>query len=167
MKNLSVALAISAVLVSGCSSSPKSADPAAASSAKPSAAPTEAKSAEETQKLIDQARGLMGLPPEQSDPDVTEQRDEWIVMDSEDRELGVIREDNLGLALLRRFVTNLIPQTYHLEIDGAPAATFAQNFNPFTFKLTVDFSPDQTRSLDRRLGLAAAVLLSAVEGRQR
>ena len=92
-------------------------------------------------------------------------KDEWIVMDAEDREIGVIREDSLVLALVRRFLTNLIPQQYHLEIGGAMACTYKQNFNPFTMKMTVDFSADHTRSLDRRLGIAAGVLLCAIEGK--
>jgi hypothetical protein len=43
--------------------------------------------------------------------------------------------------------------------------TFRQNFNPFVKKLAVRFT-DGEHVLDRRLGLAAAVLLLAIEGRQ-
>ena len=94
-------------------------------------------------------------------------KDEWIFMDAEDKEIGFIREDSAILALLRRFVTNLIPQTFHAEIGPTQVCTFKQNFNPFVLKLTVDFSQDRSRVLDRRLGLAAGVLLCAIEGRQR
>ncbi len=93
-------------------------------------------------------------------------RDEWLVLDPEDREIGRIREDSLLLGLIRRFLTTLIPQSFEVEMDGAPVATFKQNFNPFVLKLTVDFSQDATRALDRRLGLAAGVLMCAIEGRQ-
>ena len=93
-------------------------------------------------------------------------RDEWLLLDSTDREVGLIREDSLGKALLRRFLTNLVPQSFEAEMAGRTVATFRQNFNPFVLKLTVDFTPDQARSLDRRLGLAAALLLCAIEGRQ-
>ena len=93
-------------------------------------------------------------------------KDEWLIMDAEDREIGVIREDNVALALVRRFLTALVPQTYHAEIGPTQVCTFKQNFNPFVLKLTVDFSQDRSRVLDRRLGLAAGVLLSAIEGRQ-
>lgn len=94
-------------------------------------------------------------------------KDEWIFMDAEDREIGFIREDHFLLALLRRLVTNLVPQKYEAEIDGSPACVYKQHFNPFVMKLDVDFSMDYTRSLDKRLGLAAGVLLCAIEGRQR
>jgi uncharacterized protein YxjI len=96
-------------------------------------------------------------------------RDEWVVMDAFDREIGLIQEDSTALALVRRFVdaaAMFLPQKYHVEIGGQPAATFQQNMNPFVKKLTIDFSADPQRRLDRRLGLAAAALLSAIEGRE-
>jgi len=93
-------------------------------------------------------------------------KDEWIFLDAHDREIGLIKEDSTALALVRRFLTNLIPQGFHGEINGMPVCTFKQNFNPFVMKITVDFSQDINRLLDRRLGLAAGVLLCAIEGRQ-
>lgn len=94
-------------------------------------------------------------------------RDEWIVMDAQDREIGSIHEDSTLKALLRRFLTNLIPQSFYIEMSGVQVCTLQQNFNPFVLKLTVDFTPDRANQLDRRLGIAAAILLSAIEGRQR
>ncbi len=35
-----------------------------------------------------------------------------------------------------------LPQKYHLDLGGSTACTFQQNFNPFLFKMTVDFAPD-------------------------
>ena len=97
-------------------------------------------------------------------------RDEWIVMDAGDREIGVLREDSTGLAVLRRVISielpNLIPQSYHAYIGETPVCTFKQNFNPFVPKLHVDFSADTSGIFDRRLGIAAGVLLVAVEGKQ-
>ncbi|MBI5094495.1 MAG: hypothetical protein HZB26_18930 [Candidatus Hydrogenedentes bacterium] len=93
-------------------------------------------------------------------------QDEWIILDPDDREIGSIREDSLLLALLRRFATGLIPQGFTVDVGGKTVATFKRLFNPFILKMTVDFSLDPARLLDRRLGLAGAILLSAVEGRQ-
>lgn len=95
-------------------------------------------------------------------------RDEWIVMDPMDQPIGAIREDSTAMALIRRFIpfANLIPQQYDGEIGGTPVCTFKQNFNPFVMKISLDFSADVNRLLDRRLGLAAAVLLCAIEGKQ-
>ncbi len=93
-------------------------------------------------------------------------RDEWILRNAADQEIGLVREDSMGLALLRRFLTNLVPQRFDIQAMGQKVATVRQNFNPFVLKLTVDFTPDPTGLLDRRLGLAAVLLLCAVEGRQ-
>jgi uncharacterized protein YxjI len=93
-------------------------------------------------------------------------RDEWNVLDATDQPIGQIQEDSLFLALLRRFLTNLIPQSYSVTLNEQELAEFKQNFNPFLLKLTLDFSPDPDGRLDRRLGIAAAILLCAIEGRQ-
>ncbi|MGE5551928.1 MAG: hypothetical protein ACM3ZC_15550 [Bacteroidota bacterium] len=90
-------------------------------------------------------------------------RDEWNILDADDRPIGVLKEDSL--AILRRFI-NLIPQEFHVEINGVQVCTLKQNFNPFTLRLAVDFTADRTNLFDRRLGLAAAVLLCAIEQRQ-
>lgn len=96
-------------------------------------------------------------------------RDEWVVMDPYDREIGTIVEDSTTLALVRRFIdaaSLFLPQKFHAEFAGGTVATFQQNINPFVRKLTVDFSMDPHGRFDRRLGLAAAALLSAIEGKQ-
>lgn len=94
-------------------------------------------------------------------------RDEWQMLDPEDRPFGTMLEDSQKMALLRRFLSNLVPQSFDLIVGGATVAEVKQQFNPFRFRLDVDFSLDPSRQLDRRFGLAAAVLLSMIEGRQR
>ncbi|MFD2334120.1 hypothetical protein ACFSR7_33135 [Cohnella sp. GCM10020058] len=93
-------------------------------------------------------------------------KDEWAILDPSEREIGLIKEDSAIFALLRRYLTNLIPQKFHVEMDGVPIALFKQDFNPFVGKLKLDFSHDTDNRLDRRLGLAAAVLLIVIEGQQ-
>ena len=93
-------------------------------------------------------------------------RDEWEVLDVNDNVRGVLVEDSMGLALLRRFLTNLVPQNYDMLFGETRVGDFKQNFNPFTYELNIDFSMDTAGQLDRRLGIAAGILLAAVEGRQ-
>jgi hypothetical protein len=93
-------------------------------------------------------------------------KDEWIIMDANEKEIGLIQEDSMMLALVRRFLTNLVPQSYEGTINGINVCRFKQNFNPFVTKITLDFSMDTDDLLDRRLGIAAAILLCAVEGKQ-
>lgn len=93
-------------------------------------------------------------------------KDEWIILDANDNQVGSIKEDNAGLALVRRFLTNLIPQSYDIDINGQVVAEYKQRFNPFIMKLELDFAKDTGHIFDRRLALAAGILLCAIEGRQ-
>jgi uncharacterized protein YxjI len=93
-------------------------------------------------------------------------RDEWEILDVSDNVVGKLFEDSMGLALLRRFLVNLIPQNYDITLGTDRVADLKQNFNPFSYQLNIDFSMDINHRLDRRLGLAAGILLAAVEGRQ-
>ena len=93
-------------------------------------------------------------------------QDEWVIMDANDQEIGLIKEDSTVLALIRRFLTNLIPQKYYGTVRGQQVCIFKQNFNPFVMKIRLDYSMDTRSLLDRRLGIAAAVLLCAIEGKQ-
>ena len=93
-------------------------------------------------------------------------RDEWIIMNASGQEIGTIQEDSMAMALLRRFLSNLIPQSFSGTVNGVTVLNFNRHFNPFVLRMDMDFSPDVQGLLDRRLGLAAGVLLSAIEGRQ-
>ncbi|RKG66427.1 hypothetical protein D7V80_19660 [Corallococcus sp. CA054B] len=93
-------------------------------------------------------------------------RDTWLILDADGQEVGKVEEDSMLLALVRRFLTNLIPQTFTGTLSGEQVFSFKQHFNPFIQKIDLDFSVDTQRRLDRRLGIAAAVLLCAIEGRQ-
>jgi len=93
-------------------------------------------------------------------------RDEWMVLDVRDQEVGLLQEDSMMLALVRRLLSNLVPQTFTGTMGGTPVLNFRQHFNPFVQRISLDFSMDRAGKLDRRLGIAAAVLLCAIEGRQ-
>ena len=93
-------------------------------------------------------------------------RDEWDILDVSDNVIGKLFEDSMGLALMRRFLSGLIPQNYDITIGTNRVADLKQAFNPFAYQLTLDFSMDISQRLDRRVGIAAAILLAAIEGRQ-
>lgn len=93
-------------------------------------------------------------------------RDQWEILDTSDEVVGTIEEDSMALALVRRLLSNLVPQGFTVELLGNTVATFQQRFNPFIAKIELDFSMDTAGELDRRLGIAAVVLLMAIEGRQ-
>ena len=96
-------------------------------------------------------------------------RDEWVFLNPGGQEVGLIQEDSTAMALVRRFLPlgPLIPQEYNGDLGGIPVCRFKRNFNPFVNKVTLDYSMDQQGLLDRRLGIAAAILLVAIEGKQK
>jgi uncharacterized protein YxjI len=94
-------------------------------------------------------------------------RDEWEVLDASDNVKGLLFEDSMGLALLRRFLLgSWLPQNYDITFGEVRVADLKQNFNLFRYELNLDFTMDAGHMLDRRLGIAAGILLAAVEGKQ-
>ena len=94
-------------------------------------------------------------------------RDEWEVLDANDTVIGKLFEDSVGMALLRRFLLgSWLPQNYDITVGDTRAADLKHRFNPFRYELDLDFRMDTAQRLDRRLGIAAAILLAAVEGKQ-
>lgn len=93
-------------------------------------------------------------------------RDSWEFLDENDQTIAVVEEDNLILSLIRRFLTNLIPQSYHVKQNGGVLITYKQNFNPFVLKIKVSIEADSRDVIDPRLALAGGILLAAIEGRQ-
>ena len=93
--------------------------------------------------------------------------DEWEVLDANDNLRGLLFEDSMGLALLRRLVLGAwLPQNYDITFGETRVADLRQNFNLFRYELNLDFTMDTGNLLDRRLGIAAGILLAAVEGKQ-
>lgn len=92
-------------------------------------------------------------------------KDEWFILDTADRKIGLITEDNAALALVRRFLCNLVPQSFNCQVGGEKVCVFKQHFNPFVMKMTVEFT-DQSDDY-RDLLMAAGILLCAIEGRQK
>ena len=94
-------------------------------------------------------------------------RDEWQVLDANDNQVGALFEDSISMALLRRLLLgSWLPQNYDITVDGSRVADLKQNFNLFRYELNLDFSMDAAQRLDRRLSIAAGILLAAVEGKQ-
>lgn len=94
-------------------------------------------------------------------------RDEWLILDEHGQEIGSIQEDSPMAAIGRRILGDLswlFPQKFEAKIGEQTVAYFRQRFNPIVEKIEIEFVPGT--DLDRRLGIAAAILLSAIEGRQ-
>jgi uncharacterized protein YxjI len=95
-------------------------------------------------------------------------RDEWEVLDAADQPIGMLFEDSVGQALLRRFLLgSFLPQNYDITIGDERVADLRQKYNLFSYQMILDFSMDTANKLDRRLGIAATILLAIIEGKQR
>ena len=94
-------------------------------------------------------------------------QDEWQILDPNDQPVGILHEDTLARSLLRRFLLgSLLPQDYDLLLGENRVADLRQRFNPFRYELDIDCTLDTAHRLDRRLAVAAGILLATVEGRQ-
>jgi hypothetical protein len=94
-------------------------------------------------------------------------RDTWEILGPIDQIIGIIREDSAGRALLRRFLLgSLLPQRYDIVQPAEHViGHYHQRFHLFRYELDLVFSAD-TPVLDRRIGLAAGILLAIIEGKQ-
>jgi hypothetical protein len=94
-------------------------------------------------------------------------RDEWEILDAAERPLGLLQEDSAFQALLRRLLLgSLLPQNYDAWSGTQRLADIRQRFNLIRYELELDFSMDPSQRLDRRLGVAAGLLLGTIEGKQ-
>lgn len=83
-------------------------------------------------------------------------RDEWHILDNSDQQIGTIIEDSMALAMVRRFLSNLVPQSFTVDIHRQTVMELRQHFNPFVAKIDIDMSHDQQGMLDRRLGVGVS-----------
>lgn len=94
-------------------------------------------------------------------------QDEWEVLDAQDQPIGALREDSMLQAMLRRLLLgSLLPQNYDLLFGQARVADLKQRFNFFRYEMDIDCSMDTARQLDRRMAIAAGILLAIIEGKQ-
>ena len=98
-------------------------------------------------------------------------RSTWRVLGPDDEELAVVKERSASVAFLRRALdllpyTDLVPVIFHFTIDAGD-----DHLGDFTRavgvrdKYTLDLSGDPERRIDRRLAVALAVALDALQSR--
>lgn len=92
-------------------------------------------------------------------------RDRWDLLNSEEQETGRIEETHMLGALFSR-LSPLIPQSYQVSSTSGTVAEIRQHFNPFILKYTLSITRTDPL-IDRRLLVAAGILLAAIERRNR
>lgn len=93
-------------------------------------------------------------------------KDEWIILNNRDEEIGRLKEASTLGALMSRLI-KLIPQKYIIfnEDELRPTAIIKQHFNPFVLKYSWNIL-EPYPAIDRRLLIAAGILLCGIEMRQ-
>ena len=103
-------------------------------------------------------------------------RSTFTLFDAAGAEAATAREKSLGVALFRRLVgfvpfvgdfADWLPIPYHFEFLRGDTVLGTHTRQAFKFRdtYTIDFSGDPQRTLDRRLVLAAAVGMDALQAR--
>lgn len=88
----------------------------------------------------------------------------WELLDASGSVVARVVEDSVPMALARRHLTTLIPFHYNFEDrSGATVGSIDEKFS-LRDNYRIDLSADSQTLVDRRLGVAAAVLIDAIEG---
>jgi len=92
-------------------------------------------------------------------------RSTWRVLDPAGAEVARAEEKSLAVALLRR-LQDLVPLPFHftLSADGRPLGELRRHIG-LRDRYTLDLGGDPERRLDRRLAVALAVALDALQAR--
>jgi hypothetical protein len=73
-------------------------------------------------------------------------------------------EKSSGRALLRELTDHTIPQKLEISVGKTPVAELRQTVTMLGYEATIDFSMDTGSLLDRRLGVACAILAALHQG---
>jgi uncharacterized protein YxjI len=99
-------------------------------------------------------------------------RSTWRILSPSDEELAVAQEKNAALAILRRVIDfvpygDFVPIPYDFVIRGGERelGRFTRKFLALRDVYTLDLSDDHERRIDRRLGIALAIGLDALQNR--
>lgn len=92
-------------------------------------------------------------------------RSTWRALDAEGGVVAVAREQNLVVAVLRRVAD--LPLPFHFDIDSADGRRLGELRRAFSVRdrYDLDLTSDVERRLDRRLAVALAVALDALQDR--
>lgn len=96
-------------------------------------------------------------------------RDEWLILNDKEEQIGSIVEDSNLLGLLRRyldFVALFVPQKFHVFVGEKEVGTMQQNKNPLTVKLACDFNDGIEKQLGSLLPIAIPSMIIIIEARQ-
>lgn len=89
------------------------------------------------------------------------QRQEWELLGPARNELCVIRENSALLGVMRRYLTESLPQSYTFSAAEGTLGSAVRASSLFSPQMEIEFNGDCAKLIDRRLVIAALVLISA------
>jgi|688.fasta_scaffold70632_1 hypothetical protein len=92
-------------------------------------------------------------------------KESWDILNAKGEIVGIVTEDSLAMAILRRLFIGLIPQTFRISSEQKEVAVYKRIFNPFHNKMVLEFLNKRGKSLDKRVIIATAMLITAIESR--
>lgn len=84
-------------------------------------------------------------------------KDAWAITDVDDKPIGKVAEISTGQSVLRGLTEKALPQKLDIKVGETLVAELRQKVKMAGYELTIDFSMDVLHTLDRRLGIAAAI----------
>jgi hypothetical protein len=98
-------------------------------------------------------------------------RSTWRVLDSQEEQIALAQERSVPMAIARRLVDFVpygewvpIPYNFDLLVDGRPAGHLSRKFQ-LRDSYILDLSGDDDRRIDRRVAIALAIGLDALQNR--
>ncbi|MBS3816671.1 MAG: hypothetical protein KGY76_03815 [Candidatus Thermoplasmatota archaeon] len=90
-------------------------------------------------------------------------KDEWVLKDPQKREIGRVKEDSAIKALLRRTILSFLPYNYKISYQGQQVGKFKEKLTLIRDVYNLNMNNDPNFQVDRRLLLAIAICLDAIE----
>jgi uncharacterized protein YxjI len=90
-------------------------------------------------------------------------KDEWIIMDKNRQEIGLIKERGGASWFIRRFIFSSLPYKYDIILRGNPVGTVVEKFKIIGDTYYVDLNQDPNQTLDRRLAISAGLMMDIGE----
>ena len=90
-------------------------------------------------------------------------KDEWIIMDRNRNEVGLIKERGGASWFIRRFLFSALPYKYDILLQGQPVGTVVEKFQIIGDTYYLDLNQDPNQRLDRRLAMAAGLMMDIGE----
>jgi hypothetical protein len=93
-------------------------------------------------------------------------KDVWSIQDAEGHTVGRVLEKKLGYALMRELVAHDIPQRLVILAGEVEVGELRQKTIALFYEMKIDLRKDVSGLLDRRLAIAAGILVAIHQGKE-